>query len=90
MCIRDRHGNQSGAYTTKKRADHFEPRRVGKQKPVAGCETTLLQQMSGDHLRSMEKRRVGVAFDRISVYVKVHRKEFVRVLLCQPIQVAQN
>jgi hypothetical protein len=42
--------------------------------------------MSGDRLRSVEKRRVGVAFDRIAVYVKVRIKEFVRVLICQPIK----
>ncbi len=82
-----RNGDQSGAHATKERADHFEPRRVGKQKPVARRETTLLPQMSGDRLRSVEKRRVGVAFDRIAVYVKVRIQEFVRVLICQPIQV---
>jgi hypothetical protein len=41
--------------------------------------------MSGDRLRSVEKRRVGVAFGRIAVYVKVGIKEFVGVLISQPI-----
>ena len=58
-----------------------------RKKPVARRETTVFQQMPGDRLRSVEKRRVGVAFDRIAVYVKVRIKEFVRVLICQPIQV---
>jgi hypothetical protein len=44
--------------------------------------------MPGDRLRSMEKRRVGVAFDRIAVYIKVRIKEFLRMFICQPIQVA--
>ena len=84
----DRHGDQSGAHATKECADHFEPRRVGKQKPVARRETTLFPQVSGDRLRSLEKRRVGVAFDRIAIHIKVRIKEFVWVLICQPIQVA--
>jgi hypothetical protein len=43
--------------------------------------------MSGDRLCAAEKRRVGVAFDRIAVYVKVRIEEFVWVLIYQPIQV---
>ena len=82
----DGHGDQSGAHATKKRADHLEARRVGEQKPVLRRETTLLQQVSGDRLRPAEERRVGVAFDRIAVQVKVRIKEFVRVLVSQPIQ----
>ncbi len=83
----DRNGDQAGAHATKEGADHFEARRVGKQKPVAGRETAFFPQMPGDRLRPVEKRGVGVAFDRIAVYVKVRIQEFVRVLICQPIQV---
>src|SRR5579862_4062424 len=83
----DRHRDQSGAHATKECADHFETRRVGKQKPVALRESTVLLQMARDRLRSVEKGRVGVAFDRIAVYVKVRIKEFARVFIGQHIQV---
>jgi hypothetical protein len=46
----DRHGDESSAHATKKCADHFEPWRVGEQKPVACRETTVFSQMSGDRL----------------------------------------
>jgi hypothetical protein len=46
--------------------------------------------MSGDSLDSVEERRVGVALERIAVYIEVRIKKFVGVLICQPIEVAQN
>jgi hypothetical protein len=86
----DRHWDQSGTRAPKECADHFKPRRVGKQKPVPGAETAVFPQVSGDRLRAMAERGVGVAFDRIAVYIKVRIQEFVRVRICQPIQVVQN
>src|ERR1700758_5185890 len=82
----DEYGYQSGAHATKKRADHFEPRRVGEQKPVLRRETMLFPQMFGNRLRTPEKRRVGVPFEWIAVQVNVRIEEFVRVLVPQPIQ----
>jgi hypothetical protein len=43
-------------------------------------------QMSGDHFGPVDKRLVGVAFDRIAVQVNVGIEKFVRVLIHQPIQ----
>src|SRR5260370_25047298 len=82
----DVYGDQSGAHATKKRADNFEPRRVGEQDPVLRRETTLFPQVSGDRPRPPEKRRVGVAFDWIAVQVNVRIQKFVRLLVSQPIQ----
>jgi hypothetical protein len=47
----DGNGDQSRAHAAKKRADHFEARRVGEQKPVLRRETMLFPQVSGDRLR---------------------------------------
>jgi hypothetical protein len=83
----DRHGDKAGAHTAEEGADHFKARWIGKQKPVARMEATIFTQMSSDRFRPMQKRSVGIALDRISVYVKVRIKELVRVLICQPVQV---
>jgi hypothetical protein len=48
---------------------------------------TLILQMLGDGLGPMKKRGVGIALQRIAVYIKERIEEFVRVLICQPLQV---
>jgi hypothetical protein len=44
--------------------------------------------MTGDEFRPVEKRLVGVAFDRIAVQVNVRIEKFVRMLIPEPIQLA--
>src|SRR5271157_4024565 len=77
----DGHRDQSRAHAAKKRANHFEPRRVGEQNTVLRLEPVFLAQVSGDHFRPVEKRLVGVVSNRIAVHVDVRIENSVWVLI---------